>query len=471
MDFANDENKAIVSKALALNRKARTILLEIDETNFPTENSHEARDLVLKFLDEIRKPSVVNNVAPAALYNRHHALMDLVRKIELSSTREISWPLVSYYDAIWSRLFPADGPLLFYSQTLEYNYSISQFNKHIEHSLRGILSSTAIQGIALPTDIYCLELASVENDNLPLYANIGHEFGHAVFNERHAEVVGLLSSATSKLCQDLESDLQSLGAANSKRRMQKLGYAIYGIGKELFCDLIGCYLMGPAFYFSLYEIAWGGNRDYFPVTISPQVNRSRAYPSTNFRLEKIKSSLNLEELKVDGKKLLSDSDSTLNALLDLVTTVPSDHSTDSIRVRPREDVDRNELENVLTKRMSELKASLDQFWVDCESKLGNWFPNINQPRVQPNEIVPLLQRIDSKILPNVIPDSTLLGKRASFPAILNSSALYRLGKLLKGDADKQDDLANDIELVERLTSKSFEVSYMHKEFLDWKSKQ
>jgi hypothetical protein len=76
-------------------------------------------------------------------------------------------------------------------------------------------------------------------------------------------------------------------------------------------------------------------------------------------------------------------------------------------------------------------------------------------------------RLNSKVLPNVIQDETLLGQRASFPAILNAAALYRLGKLILGDASKQDDLANEVELVERLTSKSFEVSYMHKKYQDW----
>ena len=149
------------------------------------------------------------------------------------------------------------------------------------------------------------------------------EFGHAVFNEKRKEISAILSNVTSGLFPNLHSDLAAKDSGTANRRLQKIVPTIVGIGKELFCDLVGCYLMGPAFFFSLYEIAWGQRRDYFAVSLAPNVKSIKAYPSMNFRLDKIKEYLKLDSLREDGKKLLGDKEPQLEGLLDLIVTIPT----------------------------------------------------------------------------------------------------------------------------------------------------
>ncbi len=57
------------------------------------------------------------------------------------------------------------------------------------------------------------------------------------------------------------------------------------------------------------------------------------------------------------------------------------------------------------------------------------------PAVSPEEVFQLLRRLEMDILPNIIPDNTLLGIPASFSAILNASAIYRIHVLSTSESN------------------------------------
>jgi hypothetical protein len=79
----------------------------------------------------------------------------------------------------------------------------------------------------------------------------------------------------------------------------------------------------------------------------------------------------------------------------------------------------------------------------------------------------LLLRLENNIPPNIIPDNTLLGRPAKFTAILNSSALFRLDLLTNGGTGDDGERLTKTEVVERLTAKAFEATFIQREFNKW----
>ena len=95
-----------------------------------------------------------------------------------------------------------------------------------------------------------------------------------------------------------------------------------------------------------------------------------------------------------------------------------------------------------------------------------WYPNYIASIVV-EDIAALLSRLEHDILPNIIPDGTLLGKAADFAAILNASALFRI-QLLASDIGDYKVLLEQTGKIERLTAKAFEVSFVQNKYNKWK---
>ncbi len=477
MDFSVDEHWAVLSRSLALVDKSITRLRQIDGWNFPTDASGVARQLLLDILATLAEPNHVTPMSPPVLFNRLHAIIRLVDIVELSSTDRISWPLVSYCDAMWNNLFGRDGPKIFYSVTRDHNYRITRFSQQVSSYLREVLPAAAVSRVTKNRDLYCLELASSEDDNLPLYANIGHEFGHALFELKRTDLDVKFIERFQELANALFADLRSVAEPPiAAHRFRLLGRVIVRVAEELFCDLVGSLLMGPAFYLSLYEIAWGqDSRKTFSARLTPDGNDVTGYPSMRFRLHCIQKWTNISAFCKEAKpNFTSHGLHDWIDLLELLTTVPTDHTDDELRIRPasapNQDAvpDRDAIQKVFARRLREIKACLADFLADARQMLRDTYPEFRKPPVQTSDITALLHRLVNNILPNVVPDQSLLGKQASFPDILNASALFRLRILMKGDVQRQPELARQLSLVERLTAKAFEVSYMHKEYNDWR---
>jgi len=99
----------------------------------------------------------------------------------------------------------------------------------------------------------------------------------------------------------------------------------------------------------------------------------------------------------------------------------------------------------------------------------SWYSDIVISQLETVEIAKLLLRLQHDIPPNIIPDASLLGKPASFQSVLNASALYRMHLLVNMEEKNADELAHCMGKVERLTAKSFEVTYIQQKYNDWEN--
>lgn len=465
----------ILAKSIALIEKTKQRVAQIDSSNFPTESSTVARTLLRNTLDVLGNNAVSPAVSPEALYNALIRFQRLVEDVEMSTSEHVSWPLVSYCDHVWLSLFPHGDSQIFYSVTSEHNYSISSFSSRLATLLQPVLASAEIDSLVGKNTLYCLQLASLEEENLPLYANIGHEFGHAVWwgNEKgnEKELLKFFVTELKPVFGGVQTELQAFDMFAAARRTMRAAWIIKSIATELFCDLIGLIVSGPAFLLSLNEMSWGSDETRWTGRLVPHKAYITAYPSFRFRLHCLKRDSSVPKYEADAAKSFKNlGNEDLKKLASYLSELSSDHRLDSITVTPDSDPDRAAIEAALSNNLPALKTALERFLDRCDKE---FLPALrSKPEFAPvstDDVAALLLRLQHDILPNIIPDESLLGAPASFSAILNASALYRIAVLRRSAASVgAGKIFGDLEKIERLTDKAMEVSYVQRDFQKWK---
>ncbi len=381
-----------------------------------------------------------------------------VDNLEASVNDRISWPLVSYCDDIRNIFFTPETAQIFYSLTREHNYSIAPYSDILKASLRDLLTAAQLEATFKGPTVFRLSLASLEDDNLPLYANIGHEFGHALFSIRKRELAAMISPRFTGIFQKAEVAWAALPPEKRAPLLTRLSrYFFFGLGEELYCDLVGSLLMGPAFFLSLYEMLWGAPKNLWVGNIDRTLD---CYPSLNFRLQLIKRWIGLDGFVKDATRDFARlQNPELKGMTVFLSSVPTDDTQDAFRITRTEFAD--EYEKFLVANLAEIKTALAEFITDCHDKLQEEFKD-KLPKVSSGNIANLLQRLENDILPNIIPNSTIYGTPAQFQDILNAAAIYRASLLLKSPPPAG--IREDLQKIERLTSKALEVSYIQMKF-------
>ena len=413
---------------------------------------------------------------PEALYSSLIHIQALVEQLEASNSAHISWPLVSCCDHIWKQFFPKGEPHIFYSVMTEHNYGIGSFSSRLERLIEKVLPPSQINAILKGQEMYCLQLASLEDENLPLYAIIGHEFGHALYWAHHDKILNFLDKECGPTFKVIVAELGKSDPALVRKRATKTKWIIRGIATELFCDLIGFLISGPAFLLSLHEMTWGDDQSAWTARLTPTAANIRAYPSSRFRLHSLRKLERASSFEADACKLFKGLEKKLlPEMASYMSTIPTDHSQDRVEVSAISDPDNDRLviEAAITRYLGDLKSAFERFASLCWNEFLS--PEIKEkqfPPVSAEDVFQLLRRLEKDILPNIIPNNTLLGLPASFPAILNASAIYRIHVLSTGDPTSgADTIYREIQKVERLTAKAMEVSYIQGEFKNWEASQ
>lgn len=306
-----------------------------------------------------------------------------------------------------------------------------------------------------------------------MYAIIGHEFGHALWNAHEKELAAILVPEIMSLVELFKSEFEVLENHSAERRVKRTLWIIKSFATELFCDLVGFLISGPAFLFSLQEMGWGSNDSRWGGNLLSESNIT-AYPSFRFRIHCVKSRAGITEYEAAAEKSFKRLETPeLKQLWSYCNTLVSDHSDDLLALIPESDADSAVISKALSTSFEKLKKALEKFVSRCDTEFfAPLKANTEFDPVQADEVAALLQRLENDVLPNIIPDGSLVGTPARFSATLNASALFRI-KVLKYSTLGLD--ANrafrNLEKVERLTAKALEVSYIQKEFLKWRNEK
>ncbi|HWX20146.1 MAG TPA: hypothetical protein VN578_09615 [Candidatus Binatia bacterium] len=472
--MGSDPESLVFSKSLALVQKTKKRVVQVDGGEFPTPSSEQARTLLLAALTALGNPAFWPPMNPEALYSSLIQIQTLVEEIEASNNAHIAWPLVSCCDHIWKQFFPSGEAQIFYSVMTEHNYGIGSFSFRLKRLIEKVLPPSEVEKILKGQNLYCLQLASLEDENLPLYANIGHEFGHALYRSRKEAILKLLASECDGVYKLIVSELTRLDPALVQKRKTKTALIIRGIATELFCDLIGFLISGPAFLLSLHEMAWGVDQGTWRAGLTPTAASIHAYPSYHFRFHCLRKRERTASFEAEANRVFKALEKgDLCEMSSYLSTITADHSADRVEVSAFSDPDNDRLavESAITKHLGQLKVALEGFVARCWNEfLTSNMKDKEFPPVSTEDVFQLLRRLEKDILPNIIPNNTLLGVPASFSAILNASAIYRVHVLSTSDnTSGPDEIYRDIQKVERLTAKALEVSYIQGEFKRWEA--
>ncbi len=469
-----DPDSLVFAKSLALIQKTKKRVAQVDGSEFPTTSSEVARNLLLETLNTTAEKSFLSAMNPETLYSSLIHIQGLVEQIEASNSAHISWPLVSCCDHIWKQFYPRGEAQIFYSVMTEHNYGIASFSSRLERLIEKILPPSQIDKVLKGQKLYCLQLASLEDENLPLYANIGHEFGHALYWSNENVILQLLAQECDAVFKLITAELNKLDAALAHKRQIKTVWIIRAIATELFCDLIGFLISGPAFLLSLHEMAWGVDQGTWSARLTPTAANIRAYPSFRFRLHCLRNLDRTTLFETETKKIFKNLEKKmLPEMASYISTISINHSSDRVEVSAFSDPDNDRLviESAISTHLKQLKSALEKFITRCWNEFLEADMKDKQfPAVSTEHVFQLLRRLEKDILPNIIPDNTLLGVPASFSSILNASAIYRIHVLSTTDPGSgPNSIYHDIQKVERLTAKAMEVSYIQMEFKSWQA--
>jgi hypothetical protein len=361
---------------------------------------------------------------------------------------------------------------IFYSVFKEHNFGISSFSARLRSLLDTLLPPPVIDKIIGGHTTYCLQISSLETENLPSYANIGHEFGHALYWEYSAQVIKIVADEAAPVLTSLVADLAQGSGPSARKRCTLI---IHRIAMELFCDLVGVLVAGPGFLLSLHEMGWGSSQNTWHLRLSPKDAETTAYPSFAYRLSAVKNALPIDCYQSILPQKLSATfgpgDPLSSAHL-CVTDMSTDHSLDIISATPSVDRDAASLEATCTKHLVPLKAALEKALTRFKKEILLTFALLPEfAPVSEQDIYELICRLEADILPNIVPDGNLLGRPATFAAVLNACALYRMHVLTtRKPIEGPEPMSIKLSKVDRLTAKALEVSYVQHEFNNRKTK-
>ncbi|MDZ4404191.1 hypothetical protein [Prosthecobacter sp.] len=467
--MATITDNLILSKSLALIEKTRTSILQIDTSAFPTPSSGTARKMLLDTLDSLADPKFWSPMSPEALLNVLLSMQQMVELLERSSSAHISWPLVSYCDRFCKLIFASSPDVeIFYSVCSDHNYWMESFAYRLKTLLRRVLPPEEIERLLDGRQLYCLQIASVEDENLPLYANLGHEFGHALDWSDTNRLARIVENECFPTLVAIREEMEKTNKHAAARSVPRLGQIVRSLATELFCDQVGALIAGPAFLLSLHEIGWGSSMGSWVVRLIPKDANIKAYPSFAFRLACVRGFIDLPTFRAG---MANRTEPLFTSIPELLSHTDEAHDSDTVIVKPESEQDASALRSAMEKQLPALKQALHAVLKRTAAEM--LAPLRDLAEFQPcngNHVVELIRRLLADIVPNIIPNGTLLGERASFSAILNASALHRMRLLSERKTETSArDMHRTIQKLDRLTAKAFEVSYIQGEFKKWEA--
>jgi hypothetical protein len=459
------EDRLLLGKALSLVEKGKDRLKQIDKESFPTPASEIARFLCLESIEAILNSPNLSAMSPPSMFLYVQRLHNFIDDIENSHLDHISWPLVNHCDELWKKIFPDEGPALFYSITRSHNYLLSHFSTKLLGAMEPLLTADEKSGFR-KKEVYCLHLSSLEEDNLPFYANIAHEFGHAVIAAQHDSIKLLWQECISPLSQRLEQK-----AIEGGQDVSRLGTILWKIAQEIFADLFAAYAFGLTFYLSLFELRWQdqvSNR-FWQIDWHPMEESIMVHPGVDYRLFLLQEKIQLSAwAEIAATSISGLENKSIASIITWMSAIKPDHSKDEFIISNPPDGRANILCEILQNNIAAIKDACHHFADQAWDRLQSSFASIRCD-MKADKLYHLLKRMENDIIPNIYPlpdQADLLGEPAELECILAAAAIYRLWLLDREDDDfTSRNRRHELSKVERMTRKAIEVVYIQRQYL------
>jgi hypothetical protein len=385
-----------------------------------------------------------------------------LRYVEGARVERTPWSFIVPLEKLAQKLL-TDTRLIIRPQW-HYNYGVVEIIEQVLKQVEFLLPSEVLASVFkdLPKCIYVFSFPSLEQKNVLLHVNFGHEIGHP-FAEKYLsqEKQDYLIKIQEKVNSYIKStEPPELPLFSSTVRADELAKRVADVRKraleEIICDFISVQLFGPAAVFALDEMAT------FSESLDT-VSRRTLHPPWRMRLRLVLEELNWSEWETClsdvsskfswGKSIELSVKEKIQSLQELVrVTADQKHIESDISLAFAYSSVQEALPEVKTFIRNELKAHL--FVIDQDLCM-NIFKSV--------------ERLYNKVPPNEINiNSSERMETTGLRAILNAGWLYKLTRLNSMFGTSAEEFFRDLDVLNRLILKAAEMIDLQREYEKYK---
>lgn len=455
---------AVYSNCFILADRFIQRLDKLDEAQFPTPATREARILLKTAINLIIKSIPTNHPSPQVVYKVLVELNTMVMAIERSQCTMVSWPIACCFEKLWKEIRQGNKGEVFFSLRYNRNYCIKEFSGELTRRLEFIVEeSDRLKLGEIP--IYCLSLASCEEDNAPLYSNIAHELGHIICRMYSDKINDIKKAKLGALSKQIENYIdQKIKPQREKTSRKAIVEAIIeNLINEIVSDVLASILMGHSYLLSLNEMSWSDPGNVWSIGNGGSSGNIDAHPSFSFRISILSSILSFTSEMEKLRKIAEEHKTLTMFNFEQYTNflLKTDYTKGKLTILSTSEKEKQFLKELFeafwTDLLSCITAISKQAFYDYRIilkkvafEVGSW-----------NEIYCLMDRLEHDIPPNVIEDHSMLGKRAPFQSIILAASLYRLTLFSRINSENKEEITKDLVKLDRLASKAIEASFIH----------
>lgn len=384
-----------------------------------------------------------------------------IRFIDAARTERIPWSIVKPIEDITYDLI--QNVTIMLRSKWKYNYSVitNDIHKYYSYRITEINENINI-GIKIqkPDNVFgdfnkpfhIISFPSLEQKNILLHCLIGHEIGHLLIHKEFIDRLHrpkiLTEVLKPKIIKELKREGINLRQYELTNKVNE-AYEILIRGlDELLSDAIGTLIFGPAFLFSMYELAIQQDLD-----LQPKYDNN-FYPPWRYRIRNIYQLLFSKKYKIlPFKNIKFKNTRQLIGRIKLINACVNKNTDLKI-------INQDIILNIVYKLIKEANHNLLPF---IEKSIRK---HIINPSKLYDHLPLLINRIDNGIPPNVIEYSNKRKLVASLVEIINAAWVYKIcwndryiinNKYNEKVFDKRN-------ILNRLILKSIEYSYIEKKY-------
>ncbi len=405
-------------------------------------------------------------VALEKFHNCNSFLQELgahLRYIDGALTEKQPWSIITAVEKFAEQIIPTTDVML--RPQWKYNYAVvnADIQAYYRNNLVELKEYTTDEDFEaifgeLKGHFYTISFPSMERKNIFLHCLVGHELGHIITNPYISDelVNKFLASITPRittilseeypLFKDVASNVQS--QLDRSTNMLKRGLS------EMLADHVGAKLFGPAFLFSLFEIAIQNDFDHMPS------DENNYYPPWRYRLREVR-----DILSSGGQRFLPLGKEHFQKLL--VEEVNSRYRLIQEIVDQRSDIEmiqQDRIADLVYGYIQEYYRSILNETSNLEALLGNL---VISPELLYSELRILIDRLRAGIPPNAVELSLAQRRCATIPEILNASWFFKIAyneSLFDDEDQSEESTLRDRNILNRLTLKAVEFSNVQREY-------
>jgi hypothetical protein len=366
------------------------------------------------------------------------SINELVHIVEQSTREYVSQSTVFLVSHLTEKY--KNNSSFFLTPIFEHNFAYQDLGKYLQELVRDVIPEAATEIASLLNENFSiLSFPDIYRDNIVGNISLAHEVGHFVINVENlvAKIIPNVMVDFTRFSEYVDGFVQQPSSQIASRdaileeRLQFLLSLLKNWIQELLADMIGFYLSGPVFLFSLTEVI---------LSTSAYDHASDRYPPSSYRLELILKEIKKKQFinKIADKYYKDRISDHIQSTEKYLLTLHVQHRNTILEIAF--DAVRS-VENLIRSIADAVTSSMHQYTPD---DFGG-------------DVCKLIGKLE-QVIP---PAETERGTPANIISILNAGMIYKRIWIDKTDVRKQEVIEQTEHTINALVLRSIEMSVLH----------